>query len=79
MSRSRFHACFRDVVGQPPLEYFARWRMYLAAGQLEGGNIGLATLAKQTGYCSDVAFSEAFKKWMRCSPTEYRRRAKTKI
>ncbi|RWJ05760.1 helix-turn-helix transcriptional regulator [Mesorhizobium sp.] len=72
MSRSRFAARFREVVGQGPLEYLTDWRMYQAAGCLADGKVPLASLATSAGYRSDVAFSKAFKCWAGQSPSAYR-------
>lgn len=74
MSRSRFAARFRAVVGQTPLDYLTRWRMYVAAGRLAEGKHGLAELAQGAGYRSEVAFSKAFKRWAGCSPAEFKGR-----
>ena len=74
MSRSRFAARFQAVIGQTPLDYLTRWRMYVAAGRLSDGRVGLAELAQQAGYRSEVAFSKAFKRWAGCSPAEFKRR-----
>lgn len=77
MSRSRFAARFRELVGRGPLGYLTRWRMHHeAAGRLVGGKAGLAELAEQAGYRSEIAFSKAFKRWAGQAPAEFRRRAR---
>lgn len=75
MSRSRFAARFQTVVGQSPLDYLTRWRMYLAAQRLTNGKSNLSVLASSLGYRSDVAFSKAFRRWAGRSPSAYRRDA----
>lgn len=77
MSRSRFALRFQETVGQSPLDYLTRWRMYEAASRMVGGKVGLAELAGKAGYQSEIAFSKAFKRWAGCSPAEYRRKEKT--
>jgi AraC-like DNA-binding protein len=74
MSRSRFAERFQELVGKTPLDYVTQWRMYLAAGRLSEGRLGMADLARLAGYASEVAFSKAFKRWTGRSPSEYRRR-----
>lgn len=76
MSRSRFAERFHEIVGQSPLDYLTQWRMYVAAGQLTDGRVGLAVLARKVGYTSEVAFSKAFKRWAGHSPAEFKRRAR---
>ena len=61
VSRSVFAERFTEIVGQPPMQYLALWRMQLAARLLtEGGQV--AAVAAAVGYESEAAFSRAFKK-----------------
>jgi len=71
MSRAGFARRFRDVVGTGPLEYLTRWRMLLAADQLENSAEGLFSIAKSLGYGSESAFGKAFRRVMGCSPRQY--------
>jgi AraC-like DNA-binding protein len=73
LSRSVLAERFADLVGMPPMHYLARWRMQLASGLLSaGGNI--ASIAEETGYGSEAAFSRAFKKMVGMPPAAWRRR-----
>ncbi|MCR8932231.1 helix-turn-helix transcriptional regulator [Pseudomonas sp. S11A4] len=75
-SRSRLAEAFSRVVGQPLGQYLTAWRMQVAAQHLTSANPpGLADLARQVGYRSDVAFAKAFKRWAACTPRAYRLRA----
>ena len=73
MSRSAFADRFTALVGQPPMQYLAQWRMQLAAGRLATGNAKLAAIAEEVGYDSEAAFSRAFKRLMGVSPAAWRR------
>ena len=73
MSRSSFALRFRQVVGTPPMDYLARWRMTLAADRLEHAGDSIALLSQSLGYASESAFSTAFKRIMGCSPRQYGR------
>ena len=77
MSRSAFSARFKEVVGEAPLEYLTRWRMYLASRLLRNGKSKLYDVSKQVGYDSDGAFSKAFKRVLGVTPGEYRRGGST--
>lgn len=79
MSRSSFAARFTDLVGRPPLEYIAGWRMRAAARDLRHSDKKIAAIASAAGYNSESAFSHAFKRTMGTSPGRYRaaRRADT--
>ena len=73
MSRSAFADRFTALVGQPPMQYLAQWRMQLAAGRLATGNAKVAAIAEEVGYESEAAFSRAFKRLMGVSPAAWRR------
>jgi AraC-like DNA-binding protein len=74
LSRSVLAERFADLVGMPPMQYLARWRMQIASGLLSGGSVNIATVAAETGYGSEAAFSRAFKKIVGVPPASWRRR-----
>jgi AraC-like DNA-binding protein len=73
MSRSAFADRFTALVGQPPMQYLAHWRMQLAAVRLATGTAKVAAIAEEVGYDSEPAFSRAFKRLMGLSPGAWRR------
>ena len=71
VSRSVFAERFTDMVGQPPMQYLALWRMQLASRLLiDGGQV--ASVAAAVGYESEAAFSRAFKKLVGQAPATWR-------
>jgi AraC-like DNA-binding protein len=74
MSRSAFADRFARLVGEPPMQYLARWRMQMAARLLTDGNAKVAAVALEVGYDSEAAFSRAFKKIAGVSPAAWRRK-----
>ena len=74
LSRSVLAERFTEIVGTPPLQYLAKWRMQIALAGLSG-NANLAHIAAEIGYESEAAFSRAFKKMMGMPPSVWRRRA----
>ena len=74
VSRSVLAERFAGLVGMPPMHYLASWRMQIAAGLLTGGTTNIATIAAETGYGSEAAFSRAFKKVVGMPPAAWRRR-----
>jgi AraC-like DNA-binding protein len=73
MSRTAFAVYFRLVAGMPPLTYLGEWRISLAKRALLDGATSLRLIARQLGYSSESAFSNAFKREVGVSPTHYRR------
>lgn len=72
ISRSVLYQRFTKLVGIPPMQYLARWRMQVAAGLLSSGAPALASVAADVGYASEEAFSRAFKKTTGTSPSLWR-------
>jgi AraC-like DNA-binding protein len=73
-SRSSVARRFTELVGQPPMQYLARWRMQVAAGLLTQSGAKVATIAAEVGYDSEAAFSRAFKKATGVAPGAWRER-----
>ena len=71
-SRSVLAARFTRLVGMPPMQYLARWRMQLAANLLRTTTAGLAEIAERVGYGSEAALSRAFKRSQGVAPAYYR-------
>jgi AraC-like DNA-binding protein len=72
LSRSVLAERFSGLVGLPPIQYLALWRMQLASRLLvEGGQV--AAVADAVGYGSEAAFSRAFKKAVGAAPASWRR------
>jgi AraC-like DNA-binding protein len=72
LSRSVLAERFTEMVGQPPMQYLALWRMQLASRLLvDGGQV--AEVAAAVGYESEAAFSRAFKKLVGQAPATWGR------
>ena len=76
MSRSVFAERFNSLVGQPPMQYLALWRMHTAAQRLREAQGSVAQIGFAVGYESEAAFSRAFKREFGASPGTWRRSAK---
>ena len=73
-SRSILAQRFTELVGQPPMQYLANWRMQVAARKLENPNLKTFAIAQEVGYESEAAFSRAFKRLVGITPGQWRRR-----
>ena len=70
-SRSEFAERFACMVGAPPMQYLAKWRMQVASGLLND-NVNIAAVAAKVGYGSEASFSRAFKKMVGVPPSVWR-------
>ena len=70
MSRARFAAHFREVVGVTPMAYLTAWRMAIVQTMLRRGE-PLKTIAPAVGYESSTALSRIFTRSTGQSPTEW--------
>lgn len=77
MSRSAFCERFRDVVGQPPLQYVTEHRMQKACQYLHETELAIKQIATLVGYSSVSSFSNAFKRWVGSAPATFRRSRST--
>jgi AraC-like DNA-binding protein len=73
LSRSALHERFAHLVGQPPMQYLAQWRMQVASQLLLQSTMNVASIALETGYESEAAFSRAFKRLVGVPPATWRR------
>jgi AraC-like DNA-binding protein len=72
LSRSLFAERFTEMVGHPPMQYLALWRMQLASRLLVEGR-SVSDAADTVGYESEAAFSRAFKKLVGQAPSTWRK------
>src|SRR5262249_1567340 len=72
-SRPALAAPLAHLVGVPPIQYLAQWRIQLAASLLRTTKASLAEIAGRVGYGSEAALSRAFKRWVGVAPAPYRR------
>ena len=63
---------FTTLVGCPPMQYLARWRVQLAARRLSDGPAKVSVVGRDVGYESEAAFSRAFKRISGVSPAAWR-------
>lgn len=76
VSRSECCRCIRRCMKMTPFEYLMKYRIFIAAGLLCDRDFddSLATLASRVGFNSSSYFNKLFKKYMNCTPTQYKAR-----
>ena len=70
MSRARFAAYFRQVVGMTPFDYLTNWRLGVAQTMLRKGN-SLKLIAAAVGYANATALTRVFTQRVGMSPSEW--------
>jgi AraC-like DNA-binding protein len=73
LSRSALHERFVQMMGLPPMQYLAQWRMQAASRRLLETRATVAEIALEVGYDSEAAFARAFKRLVGAPPATWRR------
>jgi AraC-like DNA-binding protein len=73
MSRTTLAKRFVELVGEPPMQYLASWRMHLAKHHLRDTSLSMTEIATRIGYESEAAFSRAFRRTVGAPPAKWRR------
>ena len=74
-SRSVLTQRFTSIVGRPPMQYLANWRIQVASSLLRNTKATVASVAEHVGYESEAAFARAFKRLVGRPPAAWRRQA----
>jgi len=74
LSRSALTDRFTQVIGMPPMQYLASWRIQLAAQELLNTSKSIPRIAQDIGYETEAAFARAFKRRMGAPPATWRNR-----
>jgi AraC-like DNA-binding protein len=75
MSRARFAAHFRKVVGVTPFDYLTNWRLGVAQTMLRKGN-SLKLIATAVGYTNATALTRVFTQRLGMSPSNWLARSR---
>ena len=74
ISPSRFAARFSATLGEPPMIYVTKWRMFIASQMLQEKEQSIDQIASEVGYENLAAFSRAFKRHVGFPPATWRAR-----
>lgn len=74
VSKSECCRCIRRCMKMTPFEYLMKYRIFVAAGMLCDGTQtdSIATLASLVGFNSSSYFNKLFRKYLKCTPTQYK-------
>ena len=79
MSESHFRHSFKEAHNLTVSEYIHKRRIRIAKNLLQFSNDSLSSIAREVGFSSIYYFSSAFKKEVKMSPSEYRKRRQIKV
>ena len=74
MSARHLRRVFRDEVGTTPAQYVETVRIEAVRRLLESSDLGLRPIARRTGFGTVETLHRAFRRSLRVTPLEYRRR-----
>lgn len=64
---------FRQLLGESPMQYCAKWRMHVAADMLRKDRQNACSVAYSVGFNSEAAFNRAFKREYGLPPAAWQR------
>ena len=78
ISKSECCRCFKRAVNMTPFEYLMHYRILKAAEAIQRGEpLSVSELAFSVGFNNVSYFNKRFREYFGCTPTEYRKMAKT--
>lgn len=74
ISNSECCRCFKRCINLTPFEYLMKYRIYIATSQMLHDEItSIADIASAVGFNSSSYFNKLFRKYMGCTPTQFRK------
>ena len=65
--------CFKEVYGKPIFKWRKEYKLDYACRLIEKDDFSISEISKKVGYASPSKFSQAFKDYVGCTPSEYRK------
>ena len=75
MGRSKCSEIFIKYLHDPPMKFLTNYRLYKSLKLLEETDKSILDIAYETGFATSSYYTETFKKYIGCTPTEYRKTA----
>lgn len=74
LSKDRFSHLFKEIAGYSPIEYIIRKRINVACKLLLNSDMTIQEIASACNFCTAAYFSKTFAKYMKLTPSEYRKK-----
>lgn len=73
ISKTTLKNCFKEVYGKPIYNWRKEYRLDYACKLIDEGSYSITDVSKMVGYSSPSKFSQAFKDYVGCTPSDYRK------
>jgi AraC-like DNA-binding protein len=73
ISKTTLKNCFKEVYGKPIFKWRKEYRLDYSCRLIEEGQLNISEISKKVGYSSPSKFSQAFKEYVGCTPSEYKK------
>nr|WP_319489884.1 AraC family transcriptional regulator [uncultured Caproiciproducens sp.] len=73
ISKSKYCHFFKKTMRQTPFEYLLKYRIQKSIPLLLSGAYNITEISEKTGFSNASYYAENFRKYMNCSPTQYRK------
>ena len=72
ISKTSLKNCFKEVYGKPIIKWRKEYKLDYACRRIETGDYSISEVSKMVGYSSPSKFSQAFREYVGCTPSEYK-------
>ena len=72
ISKTSLKNCFKEVYGKPIIKWRKEYKLDYACRVIETGDHSISEVSKMVGYSSPSKFSQAFREYVGCTPSEYK-------
>lgn len=73
ISKTSLKNCFKEIYGKPIYKWRKEYKLDYACKLLNQGDYTISEISKMVGYTSPSKFTEAFKDYKGCTPSEYKK------
>ncbi len=73
ISKTALKNCFKEVYGKPIFKWRKEYKLDYACKLIEEDELTITEISRKVGYSSPSKFTQAFKGYVGCTPSEYRK------
>lgn len=73
ISKTSLKNCFKEVYGKPIIKWRKEYKLDYACKLIKEDEFTITEISKMVGYSSPSKFTQAFKDYVGCTPSEYRK------